>query len=300
MDGDGYIPASKVPLIADAVNNACDALDGVKDGVLNDPRRCHFDPAMLPCKRRRRPDLPDQRAGGCGEESCGRGSRMPTAIRSIPAWCRAAKRDPAAGPTGSPERGRAKAGTPTWACRSSSSWCSTIPIGISGPSSSRPRTASTTTSISPTLNSAPLFNATDPDLSAFKASGGKADPVSRLERSRYHAAQQHQLLRERGEGDGPRRQSRVPRHARVLSPVHGAGHAALRAAVRARPASTWWSALDQWVEHGVAPEQIIASHMTNGVADRTRPLCAYPYEAQWKGSGSTDKAENFACVLAPR
>jgi feruloyl esterase len=37
--------------------------------------------------------------------------------------------------------------------------------------------------------------------------------------------------------------------------------------------------------------------MTNGAADRTRPLCAYPYEAQWKGSGSTDQAENFVCAL---
>ena len=43
-------PPVKVPLLADAVNDACDALDGVKDGVLNDPRRCHFDPGTLLCK----------------------------------------------------------------------------------------------------------------------------------------------------------------------------------------------------------------------------------------------------------
>src|SRR6185437_3547671 len=48
-DGDAYIPAAKVPILADAVNEACDALDGVKDGVLSDPRRCHFDPAKLLC-----------------------------------------------------------------------------------------------------------------------------------------------------------------------------------------------------------------------------------------------------------
>ena len=50
MEGDGYIPPAKVPLIAEAVNKACDALDGIKDGILNDPRRCHFDPATLLCK----------------------------------------------------------------------------------------------------------------------------------------------------------------------------------------------------------------------------------------------------------
>ncbi len=45
------IPPAKLPAIADAaaVNRACDALDGVKDGVLNDPRRCHFDPASPLC-----------------------------------------------------------------------------------------------------------------------------------------------------------------------------------------------------------------------------------------------------------
>ena len=48
--GDAYIPASKIPLIANAVNNLCDGLDGIRDGILNDPRRCHFDPAVLLCK----------------------------------------------------------------------------------------------------------------------------------------------------------------------------------------------------------------------------------------------------------
>jgi feruloyl esterase len=56
-------------------------------------------------------------------------------------------------------------------------------------------------------------------------------------------------------------------------------------------------ALDQWVDHGVAPDKIIASHLTNGTVDRTRPLCPYPMEAQYTGSGSTDRAENFVCSL---
>jgi len=43
-------PSHKVQILADVVNAACDVLDGVKDGVLNDPRRCHFDPALLQCK----------------------------------------------------------------------------------------------------------------------------------------------------------------------------------------------------------------------------------------------------------
>ena len=54
-------------------------------------------------------------------------------------------------------------------------------------------------------------------------------------------------------------------------------------------------ALQQWVEHGVAPDSIIASHSTAGVVDRTRPLCPYPKVARWTGSGSTDVAANFTC-----
>src|SRR6516162_4628373 len=50
LDPASYIPTSKIPALAHAVNEACDAPDGVKDGVLNDPRKCHFKPATLLCK----------------------------------------------------------------------------------------------------------------------------------------------------------------------------------------------------------------------------------------------------------
>jgi feruloyl esterase len=50
LDAASYIPSSKVPAIAHAVLAACDAKGGAKDGILNDPRRCHFDPATMLCK----------------------------------------------------------------------------------------------------------------------------------------------------------------------------------------------------------------------------------------------------------
>src|ERR1022692_5097951 len=50
LDPASYIPARKLPAIASAVNDACDKLDGVTDGILNDPRQCHFDPNVLLCK----------------------------------------------------------------------------------------------------------------------------------------------------------------------------------------------------------------------------------------------------------
>lgn len=58
----------------------------------------------------------------------------------------------------------------------------------------------------------------------------------------------------------------------------------------------WITALEQWVEKGVAPTRIVASRVANGVVDRTRPLCAYPQVARYSGKGSTDEAANFSCV----
>jgi feruloyl esterase len=54
--------------------------------------------------------------------------------------------------------------------------------------------------------------------------------------------------------------------------------------------------LSDWVEHGAAPDAIVASRVASGKVLWTRPLCAYPEVARYKGSGSTDDAANFACV----
>jgi feruloyl esterase len=61
------------------------------------------------------------------------------------------------------------------------------------------------------------------------------------------------------------------------------------------------AALERWVEHGIAPERIIATKRKNDLDPksdvlRTRPLCAYPQVARYKGTGSTDDAANFACA----
>src|SRR5262249_51649266 len=50
-DSPPIIPASKLPAITRAVVQACDALDGVADGVVDDPRTCSFDPSSLLCKQ---------------------------------------------------------------------------------------------------------------------------------------------------------------------------------------------------------------------------------------------------------
>jgi feruloyl esterase len=55
-------------------------------------------------------------------------------------------------------------------------------------------------------------------------------------------------------------------------------------------------ALEQWVEHGKTPNAMIATHSAGGKVDRTRPLCAYPQVARYKGTGSVDEAGSFECV----
>jgi len=56
------------------------------------------------------------------------------------------------------------------------------------------------------------------------------------------------------------------------------------------------SAIQQWVEHDEKPTRILASHLTNGKVDRTRPLCPFGQVAKYTGTGDTDNAANFSCA----
>jgi feruloyl esterase len=55
------------------------------------------------------------------------------------------------------------------------------------------------------------------------------------------------------------------------------------------------TALDQWVDKGIAPQQVLASRIEAAKVVRTRPLCPYPQVAKYKGTGSIDEAANFVC-----
>jgi len=63
------------------------------------------------------------------------------------------------------------------------------------------------------------------------------------------------------------------------------------------------TAVERWVEQGIAPERIVATKRKSDVDPksevvRTRPLCAYPLVARYKGSGSVDEAGSFVCGAA--
>jgi feruloyl esterase len=295
MEGDGYIPAAKIPALAEAVNAACDALDGVKDGVLNDPRRCHFDPAVLLCK-------------GADTNSCLTSAQV-NAVNKIYSGYRNPDGDqiyPGLVPGG-------EAGPGGW-----SNWITGQKPGTGGHAGlglpffkfmvfddpnwdfrtfklQAPKGFDNDIDFTDAKLGA-LFNATDPDLSAFKASGGKmihyhgfSDPdITPLNSINYYESVARTMAHNGNHG------YRDTRDFYRLFMVPGMQHCAGGPG----PSSfDMLTALDEWVEKGASPDRITASHLTSGTVDRTRPLCAYPYEAQWKGSGSTDQADNFACVL---
>ncbi|MGH9197270.1 MAG: tannase/feruloyl esterase family alpha/beta hydrolase [Acidimicrobiia bacterium] len=55
------------------------------------------------------------------------------------------------------------------------------------------------------------------------------------------------------------------------------------------------AAMSRWVEQGHKPARIVASHLTDGKVDRTRPLCPFGQVARYTGAGDTNDAANFSC-----
>jgi feruloyl esterase len=133
-----------------------------------------------------------------------------------------------------------------------------------------------------------LMNATDPDLKDFSKRGGKLllyhgwndqliQPQNTID---YYASVTKKLgLRETDD------------FARLFM-VPGMTHCSGGVGPNTFDAVT---ALEQWVEKGTKPAQIVASHTSNGVVDRTRPLCPYPQVATWDGRGNIDEAASFVC-----
>ena len=131
-----------------------------------------------------------------------------------------------------------------------------------------------------------MLNATDPNLDAFKKRGGKLllyhgwsdAALSALATTKYYEA-----VKTRDPG--------ADSFARLFM-MPGVAHCAGGPGPDFVP---WYTVIDQWVEKGEAPDRIVASKLVAGKPTRTRPLCAYPMKAVYKGSGSIDDEANFTC-----
>jgi feruloyl esterase len=270
------IPSAKFPVIHDAVLEACDAADGLKDGILEDPTHCHFDPKVLECKG---PDGP----------ACLTAPQV-EAARKIYA--------PVANPRTKQEifPGQEPGSELGWQIMAGAQ-----PLGLGldlfkfvifkDPGWDY-RTFDFDRDASRTVRADDgIMNALDPDLKAFFGLGGKivqyhgwSDPqVSPLSSVSYY----NKVTATLGGA------SKVQDSYRLFM-VPGMAHCG---GGEGTSSFDMLGALEQWVEAKKAPDQILASRVRKGKVDRTRPLCPYPQIAKYGGTGSIDDAANFACEL---
>ena len=259
-DEASYIPPAKYAAIHAAVLKACDSLDGVEDGVLENPRLCKFDPEALLCKSGDGPDCLTAAQVEAARKIYSRSSRYAGL-----------------------ERG-SELGWGTWAGPRP------FQIGVDyfryivheDPNwDFRGMDFERDTARAEKLDSRRI-NATDPNLKPFFARGGKL--------IQYHGWNDPQIA-PGNSVDYFESVARAPESYRLFM-VPGMAHCG-----GGEGTSTFdmLAALEQWVEEKKAPERVIASRVRAGKAERTRPLCPYPQVAVYKGTGSTDEAESFAC-----
>jgi feruloyl esterase len=267
-DPAGALPREKLTLVHEAVLNACDALDGAKDGVLENPLACTFDPKVLACK------------AGADRSSCLTDAQV-TAVQNV-----------YAGPS-NPRTGQQiyvgleRGSEPGW---------NPVPVGyavdyfkyiVFKDPSWDPKTLNYDAHVAQAgTGGNVIFDANNADMSAFTKRGGKlilyqgwGEPgIPPANLVRYY-------------GEIQTRTSNAKDAVRLFM-VPGMGHCGGGTGVNTFDMVT---PLDQWVTTGKAPAQVLASRVRNGVSDRTRPLCAYPQIAIYKGSGSLDDSANFTC-----
>lgn len=286
------VPMSKVSILANAVLEECDAKDGLQDGLISDPRRCRFDPQSLQCAAGDAPDCLT--------------AEQVQAVRMIYAGPvnSAGERLYPGTPQGHETYGTSGDGWPLWITGNGPNPTRTFTLQdqflrffIFGPDYNS-LTFNFDTDPPQLAQLRQLANATNPDLSAFQANGGKliawqgwSDPdgPSPFRTVQYYGAVVQTLG---AYTDQFFRLFMAPGVYHCGSPEVGVDGTTTGPGPNNFDMLT---ALENWVESGVAPDRIIASHSTGGVVDRTRPLCPYPQEAQYAGTGSIDDAVNFVC-----
>ncbi len=268
-----YIPPAKYPMIHEAVLAACDAQDGLKDGLIGEPENCRVDFSVLQCKAQ---DASD----------CLTARQVRTAQRLI---------SPATTRTGQVLFPRLEPGTELrWARLAGGPAPADLFLdeyryvvyhdpNWDWHSFNLERDAAKAHAIDRHVDEL------DPHLGAFARRGGKL--------ILYHGWADQQVA-PGSSVEFYRSASALgtdPAHAQNWVRLFMAPGMAHCAGGEGPDTFDSLSALEHWVELGQAPDRIIASHKTQGQVDRTRPLCPYPQVAQYRGTGSIDEAVNFTC-----
>ena len=259
-----------------AVIQACDGLDGVKDGLIEDPARCTFDPAVLQCK-------------GSDGTGCLTTAQVETARLIYSAAVNPKSKRAITGLAPGSELGWTPMG---WTASARATGLDQFRfIVFNDPAWDIQKFNFDSDIVRAEETDANTINALDPNLKPFIDGGGKliqyhgwSDPqISPGNSTQYYT----RVLEALGGAD------RI-RNAYRLFMAPGMAHCGGGEGPNAFDMLT---ALEQWVEFGKAPDQVVASHSTNGVVDRTRPLCPFPQVAVYKGTGSPDEAASFACKV---
>jgi hypothetical protein len=297
------IPAAKLPVIQNAVLAACDALDGVKDGLIEDPRACRFDPGSMLCKA--------GDAADCLTEG------QVTTLRKI----YGGPKNPRTGKQIFP-------GYPVGAEAVPGSWSPWIlPPGIQAMFGNSHygqavfeqahwdfRTLNFDTDVEfGDAKAGVVLNATNPDLRSFRANGGKliqfhgwADAaISPLSSIEYYESVRMFLSR----FPDARRANADPMEFYRLFLVPGMAHCSggtgpndfgnARGSSRPDADHNILTALEAWVEQGTAPARLIGTgtRVNDPAKTLTRPLCPYPQTAHYRGSGDPSNADSFTCAV---
>jgi feruloyl esterase len=271
---ESFIPAEKFKLLHDAALKACDRLDGVEDGVIEDPLKCHFDPKAIAC--------PEGDAPNCLS------APQVQAAQQIYSWSVNPR-------TGRPLFPGLYPGSEMgWA-----TWGGPRPLGIAYDYFRYVLFADPNWNFQSLNFDADIeraqkqdganLDAVDPNLQPFFRRGGKliqyhgwGDPqISPGASIEYYKSV---LARLGGESK--------TRDSYRLFMVPGMAHCGGGDGPNSFDMIT---PLQTWVETNKAPDRIEASRVRNGKTERTRPLCPYPQTAVYKGTGSTDDASNFVC-----
>jgi len=269
----GNLTGPKLRLLHEAVLRACDALDGVRDGVLHDPSRCTFDPGTLLCQG----GVTSECLTAAEIEGASRlyaGAVDPTTKRVVfPGMARGSELgwDPNGGlqpfPIAESHFRHVVLNDQTWDYR-------TFSLEREG--------AKSDTMV------ADLMNATDPNLQRFFGRGGKLlqyhgwtdQQISPFSSVSYY----HSVVQQVGE--------MAVQGSYRLFMMPGMNHCGGGAGPNQFDPM---SAMVRWRESNVAPERLMVTHVTNGVVDTTRPVCAYPHTAEYEGVGSSRDAASFSC-----
>ena len=293
---ENFLPIPKIELLSKATLAECDGKDGLKDGLISDPRLCTFKPETLKC------------AGADGPE-CLTSGQIATVNKMYSALKTADGKTYTAGfPVGH------EGGSTGW-----QAWTfgrtppapqadGTLAFGEQQPSGYNlseqnmrflalenddpaftwktlrfpqdlPRLASMTEILSPH----------DPDLTPYKKRGGKiimyhgwADPAISAYGTLDYYEKMSKAVGGQKEADGFSRLYFVP----------GMHHCS------GGPGPNQFdmlTELENWIEKGKSPAAVVASHASDGKVDRTRPLCPHPLVAKYSGNGNVDEAASFRC-----